>query len=297
MTCINKKHKRYPVLLREIHDPPSQLFIEGEMPAGPIIAIVGTRKPTVYGREVAYRLAYDLAQAGCITVSGLAYGIDSIVHQATLDAGGKTIAVMATGLDRIYPAAHRGLAREIVASGGAIVTEYPEGTPGMKHQFPARNRIIAGMTLGTLVPEADARSGSLITAFQALDSNRIVMAVPGNITSERSAGPNNLIRAGAVPVLNADDVWSAVGLDVPQPQLVQTEQPGRTGLEGEIVGLLTGGAMQSEAVAGQLDRPIPAILSALTLLEMTGAIKNIGGNTWMLRSADSAKSLTSVKAA
>ncbi len=294
MTSITQKHKHYPVLLREIHNAPIELFIDGAIPAGPMIAIVGTRKPTTYGREVAYRLAYDLAIAGCVTVSGLAYGIDSIVHQATLDAGGRTIAVMAMGLDRIYPAAHRGLARNIVEQGGALISEYQEGMPGMKHQFPARNRIIAGLSLGTVVPEADARSGSLITAFQALEANRVVMAVPGNITSERSAGPNNLIRSGAVPVMTADDILAAVGLTVVTADEATTQ---KGGLEGEIMGLLIKGALHTEAVAGTLARPIPAILSALSLLEMTGDIRNIGGNTWMTREGKMTKSLTSVKSA
>lgn len=286
MTSITKKHKLYPILLREIHDAPDEINVDGTLPVGPMIAIVGTRKPTQYGREIAYRLAYDLAQAGCITVSGLAYGIDSIVHQATLDAGGRTIAVMATGLDRIYPAAHRGLARAIVESGGALMTEYTEGTPGMKHQFPARNRIIAGLSLGTVVPEADARSGSLITAFQALEANRVVMAIPGNITSERSAGPNNLIRAGAVPVLSAEDILAAVGLTLDTKNETKAQ---KGGLEGEIMNLLIKGALHTEAVAGALTRPIPAILSALSLLEMTGDIRNIGGNTWMARSSKHVK--------
>lgn len=282
MTLITKKHKHYPVLLKEIHNPPAKLYVQGELPIGPMIALVGTRKPTQYGQEIAYRLAYDLAAAGCITVSGLAYGIDSIVHRATLDAGGRTIAVMATGLDRVYPASHRGLARDIVAHGGAILTEYPEGTPGMRYHFPARNRIIAGLSLGTVVPEADARSGSLITAFQALESNRVVMAVPGNITSDRSAGPNNLIRAGAISVGSADDIFSAVGLTIGEQT---TGESSRAGLEGEILRLLQKGALRSEFVAGELARPIPTILSALSLLELTGEIRNIGGDTWMVRKA------------
>lgn len=285
MTSIAIKHKHYPVLLREIYNAPIELFVEGTLPIGPMIAIVGTRKPTAYGHEIAYRLAYDLASAGCITVSGLAYGVDSIVHRATLDAGGQTIAVMAMGLDRIYPAAHKGLAHEIVDNGGALLSEYPEGMPGMKHQFPARNRIIAGLSLGTVVPEADARSGSLITAFHALEANRVVMAVPGNITSERSSGPNNLIRSGATPVSTAEDILAAVGL---QATFIQANTPVRAGLEGEIMGLLQINSLQSEAIAGSLARPIPAILSALSLLEMTGEVRNIGGDVWMARESSRA---------
>ncbi|MFO0955031.1 MAG: DNA-processing protein DprA [Candidatus Saccharibacteria bacterium] len=279
MQTITQKHKAYPILLREIYDAPKTLHILGSLPDMPMLAIVGTRRPTPYGKTIAYRLAKDLAQSGICIVSGLAYGIDGIVHRAALDAGGKTVAVLGCGLDRCYPASHQPLMHDIVAGGGAVISEYDAGTPPLRHHFPARNRIIAGISLGTLVPEADARSGSLITASLALGENRCVMAVPGAITSERSSGPNNLLKAGATPVTSAADVCAALNLTA-----VEITRPiGASAIEQGILDRLNQGPADAESLATELGLPIATVLATLSLLEISGRIRSLGGALWMLR--------------
>lgn len=277
MQTLSYKHKAYPDLLGEIHNPPTTLHIVGEIPDAPMLAIVGTRKPTTYGQTVAYRLAKDLALAGVCIVSGLAYGIDGIVHRAALDARGKTIAVLGSGLDRCYPTSHRGLMRDIVQNGGAVISEYTPGTPPLKHHFPARNRIIAGLSLGVLVPEADARSGSLITAKLALEENRQVFAVPGPITSDRSSGPNNLLKAGATPVTTAADILIALGIPIPTLTKIEGASP----FEQAILVALGEGALSTEDLAAMFDVPISTLLSTLSLLEMSGNIRSLAGSQWM----------------
>jgi DNA processing protein len=215
----------FPTQLREISSSPKELFVLGELPTRPAIAIVGSRKPTAYGKEVTYQLAFELARAGIVIISGLALGLDTIAHQAALDAGGQTVAVLAHGLDQIYPSSNRNLALDILKHRGALVSDYPVKTPSLPQHFAARNRIISGLSLGTIVTEAASSSGSLITANFALDQNRVVMAVPGNITSLASAGPNNLLRAGAVPVTSASDVLAAIGFESSEEVTAQPPRP------------------------------------------------------------------------
>jgi len=278
------KRNDFPELLQQIHDCPKELHIDGVLPSGPAIAIVGTRKPTQYGREQAYRLSYELAEAGMTIVSGLAYGIDAIAHRAALDAGGKTIAVLGCGLDVCYPAANQALARDIVAKGGAVLSEYQLKTPALKHHFPARNRIISGFSLGVLVPEADARSGSLITALLALDQNRTVLAVPGNITSERSAGPNNLIRAGAVPVHRTADVWTGLGLQLPVANPpAGTVQPSQSSSQDAILDQLARSAATTNQIARQTGLSAAQVSARLIGLEVLGQVLSLGGGYWMIR--------------
>ena len=187
----------YPPLLREIYDPPLVLYVSGrpETLAGPAVAIVGARRPTPYGRAVARRLAGDLASRGLVVVSGLARGIDTCAHSGAVEAGGRTVAVLGSGLDEIYPPENRDLAAK-VGETGAVVTELPLGAPPLGFHFPLRNRIISGLATGLVVVEAARQSGSLITARLALEENREVMAVPGNVTSGLSEGTNGLIRSG-----------------------------------------------------------------------------------------------------
>jgi len=229
-------------------------------------------------------MAFELAQAGLIIMSGLAYGIDTIAHRAAVAAGGKTIAVLGCGLDVCYPAANKVLAEQIIRSGGALVSEYGEGTPPLKHHFPARNRIIAGMSMGVLVPEADARSGSLITAHLALDENRVVMAVPGAITNTRSEGPNNLIRAGAVPIHSVDDVWIALGLMKPEATRNATVAKYRAGtLEHTILSALQVRAMSVDGLAELTQRPVQQVIEIMSLLELTGEVTGVGTGQWIAR--------------
>ncbi|MGO4531374.1 DNA-processing protein DprA [Paenibacillus sp. 2TAF8] len=205
----------YPILMKETVQPPWIMYARGdiELLNTPSIAMVGTRMPTVYGRKVGERLAEQLSQAGLTIVSGLARGIDRVCHEAVLRAGGKTIAVFGTGVDTVYPPENTSLAEQI-AETGLLLSEYPLGTRARQGLFPERNRIIAGLTLGTLVVEADIRSGSLITADAALEAGRDVFAVPGPITSPKSRGAHNLIRQGAKLVTCVADLLEEYHLDL-----------------------------------------------------------------------------------
>lgn len=284
MQTITIKHNSYPSLLRSIHQAPSELFVAGTLVTGmPTVAIVGSRKPTEYGEMIAYRLSADLARAGFIIVSGLAYGIDAIVHRAALEAGGVTWAVLGSGLDKLYPARHASLAREIIREGGAVISEYPTGTPPLKHHFPARNRIIAGMSLATIVPEADAKSGSLITAQLALEENRLVGAVPGPITSERSVGPHVLLKQGALLVTSAGDICQALEYDN-SATFIYDKHPTTTELSSQatlIIQALRNRPLDTESLADATGIPISELLATLTLLELNHDIRSIGANSWM----------------
>lgn len=211
----NKRHKEslilwltdpaYPSLLKEIHDPPARLFVNGRIPDAPMIAIVGSRRATPYGRRAAQRLARELSDAGVAIVSGLARGVDAAAHQGALEGPTPTVAVMATGLDRIYPPEHAELAAAI-AKTGAVVTEAPEGTIPLPGRFPVRNRIISGLSLGVIVVEAAERSGALITARMALEQGRDVLCVPGSIENPLAVGSHRLIKDGAKLVQTVEDV-------------------------------------------------------------------------------------------
>ena len=199
----------YPSCLREIADPPITLYVRGDWQGcfeQPGVAVIGSRMCSTYGENAAEMLARDLASRGICIISGLARGIDTAAHKGAMRGGGKTIAVMGTGIDAVYPKENTRLVREILDSGGAIVTQFPLGTPPLKDNFPYRNRIISGLSLGVLIVEATERSGSLITARLATEQNREVMAVPGNITSRNSFGTNYLIKAGAKLVQQWQDV-------------------------------------------------------------------------------------------
>ncbi len=205
----------YPALLATVYDPPVVLFARGAwrdaIEGRPVVAVVGSRRASTYGRNVTERLAADLASRGVTVLSGLARGVDAVAHRAAVDAGGRSVAVMGTGLDAIYPRENERLANRLLEAGG-LVTEFPTATPPSGQNFPFRNRVISGLSLGVLVVEAAERSGSLITARMAAEQGRDVYAVPGNITSGTSFGPNHLIKDGAVPVLGWQDVVEALPL-------------------------------------------------------------------------------------
>ncbi|HSX47890.1 MAG TPA: DNA-processing protein DprA [Candidatus Nanoarchaeia archaeon] len=277
---ITHNSSKYPDLLREIAHPPKQLFMLGELPEGPYVAIVGSRAMTDYGKQVTFQLAGDLARAGCVIVSGLAYGIDAIAHQATVEAGGKAVAVLAHGLDQIYPVANRTLAKKILAGGGALVSEYEVGVEAFKSNFVARNRIIAGLSKAIIVTEANAESGSLITANFGLEENRLVMAVPGNITSPRSAGPNNLLKKGAVPVTDSSDVLPLLDL----PELKTATVKARSKEEATLLELLGQGVNSSEALIDQSGLSAAQFANIITLMEITGKVRNLGAGQWVSRS-------------
>jgi DNA processing protein len=206
----------YPPRLKEIYDPPVVLFVKGhvEVLAEPGIAMVGTRHPTPYGSGMAERLSTDLAARGLVIISGLARGIDTASHRGAIAAKGKTVAVLGTGIDVMYPKENTRLTEQIIALGGALITEFPVGTSPAPQNFPIRNRIISGMSAGVLVIEAAEYSGTRITSRLALEQNRDVYAVPGNVTNKGSWGPNTLIKQGAKLVATWEDVWEELSTDI-----------------------------------------------------------------------------------
>src|SRR3989339_275158 len=210
---------RYPALLKEIPDPPTRLFCRGQLPHPDsiCIAIIGTRKATTQGKAMAQRIARDLAASGIVIVSGLAMGIDTVAHKGALEASGKTIAVLANGLDNVYPAQNTSLANDLLAHGGAILSEYPAGTPAYPNQFLERNRIVSGLCVATIVVEAPERSGTLATARFALEQGREVFVVPGPADHPNYIGSHRLIRDGARLVTAASDIYEDLGID-PKPQ-------------------------------------------------------------------------------
>jgi DNA processing protein len=213
---ISLSHAEYPLRLKEIYDPPVVLFVRGDVGllSKPGIAVVGTRHPTPYGTGMAERLSIDLAAHGLVIISGMARGVDSASHRGAIVAKGKTIAVFGTGIDVMYPKENTRLAEQILALGGALVSEFPIGTFAAPQNFPIRNRIISGMSVGVLVVEAAEYSGTRITSRCALEQNRDVYAVPGNVTNKNAWGPNTLIKQGAKLVATWEDVWEDLPADV-----------------------------------------------------------------------------------
>lgn len=266
----------YPGLLRQIADAPPVLFVRGTLtPADEwSVALVGTRKATVYGREVTHRLATDLVQNRVTLVSGLARGIDSIAHKAALDAGGRTLAVLGSGVDFIYPTEHRKLAEAIVEN-GALISDYPLGTRPEAANFPARNRIISGLSLGVVVVEADVKSGALITADFALDHGREVFAVPGSILSPASAGCNRLLRDGASVVTEVGDILETLHLDqVSEKQLAREVLPSNP-TEAAILEHLTAEPRHLDELSREIELPVETISSTLVMMELKGMTRQV----------------------
>jgi len=257
----------FPALLRTVSDPPFGLFVKGTLRHRPVVAVVGSRAATPYGRQVARLLGEELARARVVVVSGMARGVDGAVHEGALSANGETWAVWGTGPDRIYPPEHGELASAI-ARVGALLTEYPPGTPPRRHHFPQRNRLIAGLAGATVVVEAAARSGALGTARIALDEGRDVLAVPGSILSERSVGPNTLLRLGAQPLLNPSDVLEIVGGDVPR-----NAPPREDGRDGVLAHLPAGEALTSDELAAAASVPVAEVLATLLRMEVEGRVQ------------------------
>lgn len=270
----------YPPLLTEIHKPPEQLYYRGDISLlnrPNLLAVVGSRKATMYGRQVIARLVPPCIQSGVIIVSGMAYGIDSIAHRTCVELGAPTIAVLGSGVDdaSLYPRGNKTLAQEILAGGGLIISEYEPGTTPYLGHFPARNRIIAGITKATLIVQAAIRSGSLITARLAMESNREVLAVPGPITDSACEGTNHLIRDGATPALQASDILSIFELsESKQEDLERT--PLREDLQ-KIASVLSATPLYIDDIATRTETPITEVSVALVELEMIGAVTNVGG--------------------
>jgi len=275
--------EEYPPMLRNIYDPPPLLFIDGYLP--PVetaqLAIVGSRKASSYGLQMADRFARELAQAGIVVVSGLAYGIDEAAHRATVKAQGVTLAVLGCGILNIETARQRYLASEIKENGGAIISEFPLRAAGLKHHYPYRNRVISGITQGTLVVEATEKSGSLITARSALEQGRDVFAIPGPITSDTSVGTNNLIKMGAVAVTKAEDILDL--LNVEGVQYIQKPLPAPDSKEeGQILELLSKNPIHIDEMIRTTQLDSKTVASTLSLMEMKGRAHQIGGMYYVL---------------
>ncbi len=272
----------YVKVLSEVDRPPDELFICGSVPEKriPTVAIIGTRRPTSYGIEVTCKLAEDLAKAGVVVISGLALGIDAAAHKSTLAVGGVTIAVLANGLHRIYPASHTSLAKEIIKGDGALISEYPEGHEPMKHHFLARNRLVSGLADAIVVVEAGERSGTTSTVTHALSQGKDVFAVPGPITSLLSAGPNRLLQDGAHVALSAEDI-----LQVIAPELIAGQQKlvfGNTPLEVRIIELIQQGVRSGDELLAKSGVEASEFMQALTMMELNGTVRRLGGNKWTI---------------
>ncbi len=275
---VTMEDKDYPFLLKEISDPPLVLYVKGDLSSSGkyLISIVGSRKCTKYGQTVAQKFAASFARFGIIVVSGLALGIDSAAHSGAITAGGKTFAVIGSGLDRIYPASNKFLAEKIYSDYGAVISEFPFGTEPKPFNFPFRNRIISGLSYATIVVEAAKKSGSLITARLAAEQGRDVFAVPGNITSKMSEGTNMLIKDGAIPITEPNDVLTYVsvfkGLFVEEAKSKKFSAD-----EEKVISVLDNSMETLMGISEKTGISEQKLISLLTYMEVKGLIKRNGG--------------------
>lgn len=282
LTVLARDDAGYPAALANLTRPPAVLYLRGRLPDRLGVTVVGTRKPTPYGSQVCAALVPPLARAGLPIVSGLAFGIDTLAHQATVAANGTAVAVVGSGLDpaNFYPQANRRLADAIVANGGAVLTEFAPGTPPLPQNFPQRNRLLAALGRATVVVEASLKSGALITAAYALDLNRDVFAVPGSILSEPSAGPNRLIRDGATPVTNIEELLEALGVPAAsvgaRPQ-TKADSPA----EAAVLAALGPAPVAFDVLVAATALPAPALNATLSLMELKGLVRNVGGGQFV----------------
>jgi DNA processing protein len=272
----------YPQRLKEIDQPPPVLYMRGELKPEDFwsVAVVGTRRVSAYGRQVADELAMFLANHGVTVVSGLARGVDAIAHQAALKSGGRTIAVLGCGVDRIYPPENTHLAEKMIMS-GAVLSDYAPGTPPDASNFPPRNRIISGLSMATVVVEAGQTSGALITAQFAVDQGREVFAVPGNIMVPQSKGTNKLIAQGAHPLLSAQDLLDILDLRrVTEQREVQKILPGNE-TEKKLLSVLTHEPLHMDDICNLTSLPIERVSSALVMMELKGLVRQVGGMNYV----------------
>lgn len=280
INCLTISDPDYPALLKEIYDPPFCLFVKGNLKkCSPALAVVGSRKFTLYGKQITNQIVGELSKTGINIVSGLALGIDSLAHEATLDNQGRTIAVLGSGIDEnhIYPTIHRQLSQRIISNGGAVISEYRPGSEPTKYTFPERNRIIAGISLGVLVIEAGEKSGSLITAQCALDNNREVFAIPQNINSLTSFGTNDLLKKGAKVVTEAMDILEALNLQEISNYVNNKEIKPESETEAKLLEFLSREPIQIEELIKKSGLSSQTVNSALVLMEIKNKIKNLGG--------------------
>ena len=272
----------YPQRLKEIDQPPPVLYIRGEYLPDDLfaVAIVGTRRVTAYGRQITEELTAYLASNGITVVSGLARGVDAIAHQTTLKAGGRTIGVLGSGVDKIYPPEHRGLAEKIIAS-GAILSDYAPGTPPDASNFPPRNRIISGLSLAVVVVEAGETSGALITAEFAAEQGREVFAVPGSILAPQSKGTNKLIQNGALPLLNVNDLMQALNLTRMGDQKAARKVIPSDETEARLMNVLSEEPLHVDEIRNQTELPIEKVSATLALMELKGMVRQVGGMNYV----------------
>jgi DNA processing protein len=281
---ITWQDAEYPPRLQHIHSSPPVLYVKGEISPQDewAVAVVGTRAPRAYGRQMVGEIATALAKSGITVVSGLARGIDSLAHRAALRIGGRTIAVLGCGIDIVYPHEHRGLADSIIES-GALITEYPLGTRPEGSNFPPRNRIISGLSLGTLVIEAGKRSGALISADFALEQGREVFALPGNVNSPKSVGTNRLIQEGAAKlVMSVEDILEELNLT-----LVEHHQEVRMAVpaderESRILQCISGEPVHVDEIGQKTGLPIAEVTSTLAMMELKGMVRQVGGMNYVV---------------
>lgn len=280
---LDRHQSAYPPLLNQIPDPPASLYCRGntELLGSTCFAIVGTRKITPYGKEVATTITRELAYNGFTIVSGLAYGIDAAAHRATLEANGRTIAVLGSAIDELTPAGNAELGKSIIEKGGLVISEYAPGSQTYPSNFAARNRIISGLSLGVLVIEADAKSGALITAQCALDQNRDVFAVPGSIFSPRSQGTHTLLKTGAQIATCARDILDTYGVQLELFQQSSQNLSTRNPLEHRILAILeSDGPTLLDEMIRKADSDTPSVIAALSLLEIHGTVRQIKPGTY-----------------
>lgn len=272
---ITVSDEEYPEMLKYIYDPPIVLFVKGHIPKSNAIAVVGSRRASGYGIETAFKLSSGLAQAGILVVSGMARGIDTAAHCGALNESCPTVAVLGCGVDIPYPPENKSLMERIIQY-GAVISEYPPGTPPVSYNFPSRNRIISGMSLGTLVVEAGLKSGSLITAKYALEQGRDVFAVPGNINHMNSIGTNNLIKDGAKIVLGVDDILEELSFGVAPIEKVKTGKLRNKQLSPEsrkIINALKIEDLYDEELSLKTSIPLSELYEILLDLELKGMIR------------------------
>ncbi len=283
-TLLSIADPAYPRLLREAPGAPPLIYVRGSL--GPAddwaVAVVGTRAPSSYGREAAHRLSHDLARRGATVVSGMALGVDSVAHAAALEAGGRTVAVLGSGVDLPYPERNRGLAERIVAQ-GALVSDYPLGTRPVAMNFPPRNRLISGLSLGTLVVEAGERSGALITVEFALEQGREVFAVPGHIFSQQSAGTHRLLRDGATLVTGADDILESLNMTAAAVQHEARAELPSDPAELALLDLLSYEPQHVDLLGRAAGMPPAQAAATLAILELKGLARQSGPMEYVRR--------------
>ena len=281
---ISIKDKNYPKLLKEIKDVPEVLYYRGEIWAEEnCFAVVGTRRCSAYGKQVALEIAGDLAETGLTIVSGLAPGIDTFAHLAVVERGKRTIAVLGTGIDEksIYPQENLKLARKILELGGSLISEYPSGTHGSEFTFPQRNRIISGISLGVLIIEAKQKSGALITANWAKKQGRKIFAIPGPIHSSNSKGCHYLIKQGAKLVENANDILKELNLNLSISEINRVVK-GENEEENLILGVLKEEALDVDKIIEKTKLSVAKVAGTLAILEIKGKVRNLGGNIYAI---------------